>query len=297
MPDTIELLSEHPWAAIVSMAVFVFGACIGSFLNVCIYRIPLDLSLSKPRRSFCPHCEKQIAWYDNVPILSFLLLRARCRHCGASIRLRYMVVEALTGLLFMLVWLKFMPLGGRMFLGLSPVSDIALVPVYWLAVGGLILGTFVDFEHLIIPDRVTLGGIGAGLLLSFAVPALHGVEHRAHAFGLALIGAATGWGLLWAIAGFGRFLFKKEAMGFGDVKLMGAIGAFFGWQGVGAAIMLSSFAGSLAGLALIATGRGKMGSRIPFGPYLALAALVWMFWGPTLRDAYLNLFALPVMPL
>ncbi len=291
----LHALAQFPWPFVTAALTMAFGMCIGSFLNVCIYRIPLDMSLSRPRRSFCPHCETQIAWYDNIPVLSFLLLGGRCRHCQASIRLRYILVEALTGVLFTLVWLKFCPVGDRMFLGLAPVTDVRLVPVYWLAVGGLILGSFVDFEHLIIPDRITLGGIAAGLILSAAVPALHGAESALHGLTMGAIGAAAGWGLLWGIALFGRFLFKKEAMGFGDVKLMGAIGAFFGWRSVLAGVMISSLAGSLVGIALILAGRKKMQSKIPFGPYLALAALVWLLWGPALWNAYLNLLA-PAQP-
>ncbi len=293
MNELVAMLGEHPMALIAAGAVFLFGACIGSFLNVCIYRIPLDTPLANPPRSFCPSCRATIAWYDNMPILSWFLLRGRCRHCQATIRLRYMTVEALTGILFVLVWLKYVPLEGGMFLGMSPMDTMLLVPVYWLVVGGLILGTFVDFEHMIIPDRVTLGGIAAGLLLSLAVPALHGTDRRLVALGTAALGAAAGWGLMWGIALLGRAIFRKEAMGFGDVKLMGAIGAFFGWRSVLTSVMLSSLAGSLAGLTLIAIGRGKLKGRIPYGPYLALAALIWLYWGPRLWDAYINLFVLP----
>jgi len=284
-------LNVFPLPFLTSVFVFVFGTCIGSFLNVCIYRIPLELSLSNPKRSFCPRCEKQIAWYDNIPLLSYLLLRGRCRHCKGHISIRYFLVEGLTGLLFTLAWLKFCALGSSYFLGLSPVTDWRLVPVFWLITSGLVLGTFVDFEHLIIPDRVTLGGIAAGVLISIALPSLHGVEGRLHSLGLSLIGAIVGWGLLWGIALLGRLIFKKEAMGFGDVKLIGAIGAFLGWRCVLFTVMLSSFVGSIVGILLVLTQSKQMQSRIPYGPYLALAALVWMYWGPTLWMAYLNLVA------
>jgi leader peptidase (prepilin peptidase) / N-methyltransferase len=280
----------YPPYALIALAVFVFGACIGSFLNVCIYRIPLDIALSRPRRSFCPHCRETIAWFDNLPVLSYFLLRGRCRHCAAPIRFRYALVEILTGALFVAVWMQYFPPGSQTLWGMHRLASPSLIPVYWLVVGGLIVGTFVDFEHLILPDRVTLGGMVAGLLLSLALPVLHGAERPLQGLLWSAVGAAAGWGLLWAIAAFGRVLFRKEAMGFGDVKLMGAIGAFFGWPSVVATIMISSLAGSVAGLAISAR-RGKLQSRIPYGPYLALATLLWMFWGPQLWRVYINLFA------
>jgi leader peptidase (prepilin peptidase)/N-methyltransferase len=293
----MEMLGTFPWSFISSLVVFFLGTCIGSFLNVCIYRIPRDLSTYDPPRSFCPHCQKQIAWFDNLPILSYLLLRGRCRQCSGTISGRYMLVEFLTGLLFLLVWLQFVPLNGRHLFALSPIMDWKLVPIYWLIVSGLILGTFVDFEHLIIPDRVTLGGIVAGLLLSLAAPSLHEETRYLHGLGWAGIGAVIGWGLLWMIAIFGRLLFRKEAMGFGDVKLMGAIGAFLGAKAVFFTVMVSSFVGSIVGITLVVAGQKNMQSRIPYGPYLALAALIWMFWGPSIWLAYLHWLMPPAMPM
>jgi leader peptidase (prepilin peptidase)/N-methyltransferase len=163
--------------------------------------------------------------------------------------------------------------------------------VYWLAASGLVLGTFVDFEHLIIPDRVTLGGIAAGTALSALLPGLHGETSRLAGLMWSLTGAALGWGLLWLVAIAGRVAFRREAMGFGDVKLLGAIGAFLGWRAVLFSIVASSLAGSLVGLALVAGGRKHMRSRIPYGPFLALAAVTWILWGPTLCAAYLRILA------
>lgn len=267
--------------------VFGFGACMGSFLNVCIYRIPREESVVAPR-SHCPHCNALIAWYDNIPLLSFFLLKARCRHCGGTISPRYVIVEALVAILFVLVWLKFDPAGLARPLALSPAWFFPVVVFYWIAVFGLALGTFVDLEHMIIPDRVSLGGIVLGLVFSTLVPALHAQPDGYSGFLSAFLGAAVGVGSLWMVAVLGKLIFRKDAMGMGDVKLMGAIGAFLGWPAVIFTLMASSFLGAGVGLTLVMTGKKDMQSRIPYGPYLALAALVWMLWGSTLLNAYLN---------
>lgn len=276
----------------VAFLAFVFGACAGSFLNVCIYRIPRDLSVVRPR-SFCPACGDVIRWYDNIPLLSFLLLRARCRRCGCGISPRYVTVELITAVLFLLVWLKYSPLAAPV-PGIIPAPDWGLVPVYWLAVGGLILGAFADFEHLIIPDRVTWGGIAAGLLLSPLVPALHGAVSPLGALKQSAFSAALGFGILWVVAIGGKMVFRKDAMGFGDVKLLGAVGAFLGWRAVLFTIMASSLIGSIVGIMLVATGRKHLQSRIPYGPYLALGALIWILWGVDLWRFYMNWLIGPV---
>lgn len=291
MPD-IWIMTPGACYAFFTALAFLWGACVGSFLNVCIHRIPRDLSVVKPR-SFCPHCKTPIPWYLNIPIVAWLAVRGKCRFCSAPISPRYVLIETLTAVLFLLVWLKLDVWQGSPVLGLAPVSTWMLVPVYWLAIAGLILGTFVDLEHLIIPDRVTLGGIAAGLLLSWAVPELHGADDRLAALLRAAVGAAVGWGLLWAVAVLGKAIFRKDAMGFGDVKLLGAVGAFMGWQAVLFTVMISSLTGSIAGLTMVALHRKGMRSRIPYGPYLALAAVVWILWGPALWEAYVNLLTIP----
>ena len=278
------------WYTCMTIMVFALGACIGSFLNVCIYRIPREESIVHPR-SHCPACNTLIPWYWNIPLLSWILLRGKCRFCKAPITPRYLIVETITAVLFVLIWLKLDWIGNPL-LGLTPMHNAGLIPVYWLVMSGLILGTFVDFEHLIIPDRVTLGGILAGLVLSPLVPALHGVTGPLESFLKALLGAAAGWGLLWGISWFGRLLFRKEAMGFGDVKLIGAIGAFLGWRAVLFTVAVSSLIGSIVGLVLVFTGRKAMQSRIPYGPYLALAAILWILWGTQWWDAYIR-FMMP----
>jgi leader peptidase (prepilin peptidase)/N-methyltransferase len=240
-------------------------------------------------RSFCPACERQIPWYLNLPLVSWLMLRGRCRWCGKGISARYFAVELLVGVLFLMAWLKYDLGASPRLLALSPVEDWRLVPVFWVAISGLVLGTFVDFEHLIIPDRVTLGGIVAGLALSAVLPALHEETTILRSLLWSSTGAAAGWGLLWATAALGKAVFKKEAMGFGDVKLMGAIGAFFGTRAVFFTIMFSSLFGSIVGISLVIFGGRKMQSRIPYGPYLALAALAWLFWGPYFWNVYVSL--------
>jgi leader peptidase (prepilin peptidase) / N-methyltransferase len=254
-----------------SFMVFVLGCCLGSFLNVCIYRIPREESVVAPR-SHCPHCGKMIAWYDNIPLLSYLVLRARCRHCGGPISIRYFLVEGLVGTLFLLVWFAY---------GVD-----ARTPVYWMIVSGLVLGTFVDLEYMIIPDRVTLGGIVAGLVLGPLIPSLHGASTAWAGFVAAMVGAAAGSGLLWVVGVVGRWVFKKDAMGFGDVKLLGGVGALMGWHAVLFTVMVSSILGSAVNVFLVATRRKQWQSRVPYGPYLAMATLMWVLWGAKWWDAY-----------
>ena len=282
-------LSAFPlWFACFSLLSLLWGVCIGSFLNACIYRIPNDLSVVHPR-SFCPTCHMKVAWFDNLPVVSWLALRGRCRCCRTFISPRYLLVECLVGVLFLLVWLKFDLVAGERPLGLDAVTDWKLVPIYWLMIAGLVLGTFVDFEHLIIPDRVTLGGIAAGLALSVVAPRLHDTPDRLDALLRSGLGAAAGWCLLWGVALVGRMIFKKEAMGFGDVKLLGAIGAFIGWRGVIFTVVVSSFLGSLVGVVLVLAGKREMQSRIPYGPYLAFAALLWILWGSVFWGLYMSI--------
>ena len=293
--------------------VVLFGACIGSFLSVCIYRIPRDESIVRPR-SHCPSCGKLIPWYFNIPVLSWLMLGGKCHYCKSRISPRYLILEVFTALLFTVVWLQvFAGLTipedlGRAWLthgndllappcwryGLTPLLHPALLPVYWLVLWGLILGTFVDLEHYILPDRVTIGGMVAGVVLSPLVPELHFTASWSTALLRSVLGLAVGFGGLWLIAILGELAFKKEAMGFGDVKLMGAIGAFFGWKAVLFVLLSASLFGSIVGVGLIALGKRQLQGRIPFGPFLALGTLIWMFWGRALVSAYMR-FLLPPM--
>jgi len=264
-----------------------FGACVGSFLNVCIYRIPRDESVVTPR-SHCPHCNTLIPWYLNIPVLSWLCLRGKCATCKGPITFRYTLVELLTAMTFLAVFMKW---AAPAALHMQPITHPLVVPVYWLFLGGLILGTFVDFEHFILPDSVTIGGMVAGPILSALVPALHAKSVWWQSLLSSCTGLLVGFCLLNAIAWLGTKAFKKEAMGFGDVKLMGAIGAFLGWEAVLFTVFVSSLLGSVSGLLLIAFGGIKMQSRIPFGPYISAAAAIWVFWGQTLFGAYMKLLA------
>jgi leader peptidase (prepilin peptidase)/N-methyltransferase len=349
---------------------FVLGAAIGSFLNVCIYRLPRDLSINQPRRSFCPSCQKPIPWYHNLPLFSWLLLRGKCANCGNRIAFRYFAVELLTAFLFLAVWLLF---------------PWPIILVYWIFISLLVVATFIDFEHFIIPDEITIGGTVAGLLASLALPDLMGEDSRWRALAQSLGAAALGYALLWIVLEAGKKAFGKkrirlkaptqfswvrdgddaefvvgeerglwsdhfarendlmllrcsdaqvdarrfesptlrlhynrlsigeesfpldqvdrisgvvheleiprEAMGRGDLKFLAAIGAFLGWRAVLCSIFAGSFAGSVVGLTSLLLGRREWSAKIPFGPYLALGALIWMFFGGQLIAWYVGLLA------
>ena len=351
-----------------STVAFVLGGVVGSFLNVVIYRLPLDLSINEPKRSFCPACKKQIPWHQNLPLFSWLVLRAKCAHCGSRIAFRYFAVELLTALLFLAVW--------RLF-----PWDVAIV--YWVLVSLLIAATFIDFEHFIIPDEITLGGTAAGILASLLVPALMSTEHRLVALVTSIGSAALGYVVLWLVLEGGKLAFGKkkirlqaptaftwtrkgddadfvvgedqglwsdhfarekdqllmhcdaatidgrdlgkttlrfhynrveangeelqldslqsvsgvvremeiprEAMGRGDLKFLAAIGAFLGWRAVLFSVFAGSLVGSFVGIAMMLFGKRVSSAKLPFGPYLAAGALVWMFFGEALLSWYFGL--------
>lgn len=255
-----------------SAFIFLAGLCIGSFLNVCILRIPNDESIIRPG-SRCPACRHPIAPRDNLPLLSWLILNGKCRHCRAPISPRYFLVELLTGTLFAAIWI---------------VHGWSLqTPVYIIFSAALVMATFIDLDHLILPDRVTIGGMILGPILAVAFPVLHGQSARLPALLHSLGGLALGYGLLWLVATVGRMLLRREAMGMGDLKLLGAIGACLGWQAVLFSIFVSSLTGALLGLGLIAAGKKELQSKIPYGPHIALAAILWMLCGPACIAAYL----------
>ena len=287
-----------------------WGACIGSFLNVCIYRVPLNQSIVSPR-SHCMTCGAPIAWYHNIPVVSYFIVRGRCAACRSPFSIRYAVVEALTALLFVAVWFCYVPWKADPFsgleivmtngkwcfleiappLGMQAVSSLAVVPVYWVVLCGLIIATFIDLDHLVIPDFVTVGGMVMGVAVSALLPELHGQEVWWRGLMSSALGVAIGFGVLWAVAFTGKKVLKKEAMGMGDVFLMGAVGAFFGWVAAAFVIVAGSLFGTVGGLALMATKRARFGVGIPFGPYLALATAVWMFWGWSIVWGYLRFLA------
>ncbi len=276
---------------------FALGCCIASFLNVCIWRLPRDESVVWPP-SHCPKCNARIRWYQNIPVLSWLALRGRCANCHEPISVRYTVVELLGGILFLfsaLQWMNGFFLRVSPPLGMLPLADVRAVPVYWLVFSGLILGSFIDLEHFYLPDRVTIGGMLLGVPLSFAVPELQGETRRLTALYWSLGGLAAGFFGLWALSWGASKALKKEAMGFGDVKLLGAIGAFFGPVAVLFTVIVSSFVGAFVGGLLILRGKAKLGgfTAVPYGPFLAIGTVVWMFWGPRIVNWYLRLHAIP----
>jgi leader peptidase (prepilin peptidase)/N-methyltransferase len=271
--------------------VFFFGACWGSFMNVCIWRIPRDESVVFPR-SHCPKCEKLIAWYDNVPLVSWLALRGKCRNCALPISPRYITVEFITAVLFLAVWMlygPFSPIGAAVDL----LNSFVFVGAYFLMVFGLVMASYIDIDHMYLPDRVTKGSMVLGVILSFAFPVLQSPALGpipSHWGGLlnSVLGLLMGGGILWGVAILGKFIFKKDAMGFGDVKLMAGLGAYFGWQSVPFILFVSSLIGAIAGMLMIACGKKDLQSKIPFGPYIAFAALFWMLGGFRLWHWYLD---------
>jgi leader peptidase (prepilin peptidase)/N-methyltransferase len=254
---------------------FCFGACVGSFLNVCIYRIPIGRSVVHPG-SHCAVCGAPIPWWNNLPILSWFILRGRAACCGTRIDFRYALVEALTAGLFVALWRSY---------GLHTPW---LAVIYLVFTCGLIAATFIDFDYFIIPDRITLGSCVLGLAVSAAYPQLH---HSGSVWGglvQGLIGMVFGGGLLLGVSVIGRIIFRKEAMGMGDVKFLAGMGAFLGWQSVPFILAVSSLIGSVFGITLMILSGRRWGVRIPFGPYLALAALIWILGGSKWMAAYLD---------
>jgi leader peptidase (prepilin peptidase) / N-methyltransferase len=363
------IFNPHIWAAVPfpfwSLVFFVFGSIVGSFLNVCIYRMPLDLSVVSPP-SHCPHCKYSIPFYLNVPLLTWLMLKGRCKNCGAPISPRYFLVELLTGFTFLVCWLAF----GH--------TSPALALVYSFFLAGLIVATFIDFEHLIIPDEITLGGTVVGFIISFFVPSLHKVVSNGQSMAQSAIGIAAGAGLIYTVVRVGKLVFgrqkvklpaeatvvfsetalclpdqelpyeeifyrksdtivirartvelvdrgyanatvrlspsrlqindeeinpetvphleavcselvlPREAMGFGDVKFMAAIGAFLGWQAILFTFISACMIGSVYAMIMVAMHKQKWSGRIYFGPFLALGATIWIFAGPGLVNWYLH---------
>lgn len=352
------------------IAVGLLGLITGSFLNAVIHRLPLGISLLNPRRSFCPSCGKTIPWHENLPVASWVLLRGRCSGCALPIAIRYPLVELLTAAFYLLTWWRF---------------SLPLAPLFWIFLSLLVAATFIDFDHMIIPDEITLGGMAAGVLSATLIPQLFGCDFWWQGLILSLLGAACGYLLLWGVVELGKLAFgqrriragagtslpleiavkdldlllvlgdervplaeffyresdrikascvrleidggrlgagtltishaelrygeqswplaglsdampiraevaeiflPREAMGFGDVKFLACIGAFLGWKGVLFSLFAGSTVGALIGVFLLLVTRGRSGGRIPFGPYLALGAVLWVFAGPDLLALY-----------
>lgn len=374
---------ETFYRVVLPVLAFLIGSCVGSFLNVVIYRLPLGLSVNKPKRSFCPNCKTQIPGWLNIPLFTWLILGGKCKWCKVPISPRYFVVELLTGVLFLAAWQAYFPhfhddLNGHDF----PAGG-AVVAI-WTLLGLLVAATFIDFDHFIIPDSITLGGLVAGLVASAAFPHLHGVMGHWKGLWEGIAGAAVGFGLLWAVVNLGKMAFgrlkyafdtptawsvsqpdenenpviligeekkdwddvfyrdtdrlmmeitevtingerreaksltiqgevitidgesrkleevktisglctkatvPREAMGFGDVKFIAMIGAFIGWPGVLFTVFVASVVGAVVGVLQKTLAREAWARPLPFGPYLALGAIVFLFAGETVVAWYLR---------
>jgi leader peptidase (prepilin peptidase) / N-methyltransferase len=261
---------------VIDLAVFFFliGACFGSFANVVIFRMPLDLSVVAPR-SFCPTCKTTIPWFDNIPIVSWFVLRGRCRKCKTAFSFRYPLTEFLMASLFCAVFVQY---------GLSWLTLEYLIFVF-----GLVTASMIDFDHMILPDEFTLTGILLGLLGAAFNP-----ERE---FWPALSGVLVGGGFLWAVAAIYSALRKQEGMGGGDIKLIAWIGAVLGWTAVPFVILFASLTGTLVGLLVMLKRKSDLQTAIPFGPYLALGALAYMFGASDLAQLYVNWFIPSLVPL
>lgn len=248
----------------------VFGLILGSFLNVCIHRIPRGGSIARPPSS-CPHCGTPIRFYDNIPLLSFILLRGRCRSCRASISVRYPLVETTTGLLSMALFLKY---------GVSPQY------VQWLAFcAALVVIAFIDLDHKIIPDVLSI----PGLILGFALSFLPGTPVTVFE---SILGILLGGGSLYLVAFLYSWLRGQEGMGGGDIKLLAMIGAWMGWKALPFVILISSLTGTLIGGGSLLLSRRRLSEQIPFGPFLSLGAMLYLFFQRDLAAlwfAYLRL--------
>ena len=235
---------------------FIFGAAIGSFLNVCIFRLPAEASIVKPA-SQCPHCHKPIRFYDNIPIISFVVLGGKCRDCGGRISWRYPLVELITALLSVVLFLKF---------GCS-----LQYLIYFIFTAALIVITFIDIDHQIIPDVITLPGIP---LFFMAAVFLIKVPWKE-----ALVGLLIGGGVLYTIAIVYELISKREGMGGGDIKLLAMIGGFLGWKSLIFVLLFSSFSGAAVGITAMIIKKQDTKYAVPFGPFLSAAAVAYIFWG------------------
>jgi len=244
----------------------IFGALVGSFLNVCISRLPKEESIIWPG-SHCPHCKKPIRFYDNIPLVSYVLLMGKCRHCKKSISIQYPLIEGITALSSLFLIVKF---------------DFSLSYFFYFAfVTGLIVITVIDLYHQIIPDVISLPGIGMGLIASLILPQI--------TFLNSLFGVLLGGGSLFLVATCYQWLFKREGMGGGDVKLLAMIGAFLGWKAVILTILLSSLIGSITGILIMVVKGKDFKYAIPFGPFLSLGAVISLFYGQNIINWYLYL--------
>jgi leader peptidase (prepilin peptidase)/N-methyltransferase len=245
--------------------IFILGLIIGSFSNVCIYRIPKKESIVFPA-SHCPNCNSTIKAIDNIPLLSYFILKGKCRKCGEKISIRYPIVEFLTGAIYLLIFLIY----GRSYQTL----------IYALLSSALIIISFIDLDEQIIPDEISLPGIIIGFALSFIVPYI--------SYFNSILGIITGGGIIFLIALVGLAIFKKEAMGGGDVKLSAMIGAFIGWKYIIISLFIGFFIGAIAGILLILLKIRNRDDLVPFGPFIVLGSLITILWGENILSWYLG---------
>jgi len=253
-----------------SIVVFVFGAMFGSFANVCIYRMPRNQSIVFPP-SHCPFCKSRIAFYNNIPLFSYLILTARCRECGVFIPFRYFAVELLTAVSALLLYTTY---------GFG-----LLLIVYFIFVLGLIISSFIDLEHRIIPNLITFPGIAIGLTMSYVLS--HSSIPWPVNFTGALIGIAVGSGSLLVVGYFYTLITGREGIGLGDVKLLAVFGAFFGWQGAFFAIFLGSILGLIASIPIIIAKKSGLKYPIPFGPFLSLGLIIYVWFAKSIFDVFM----------
>ncbi len=244
---------------------FLFGSVVGSFLNVCIHRLPRGESIIFPS-SHCPYCNQTIRFYDNIPIISYLILRGKCRFCGKPISPQYLIVEILSATFSLILFLKY------------PIWEYL---IYFSFFSSLLVITFIDLKHQIIPDIISLPGIGIGFLSSFVLSRITYLD--------SFLGIALGGGILYGVALIYYLIMKTEGMGGGDIKLLAMIGAFLGSKAVLVTIFVSALIGSVVGLTIIVLKGKDRKYAIPFGPFLALGAIISLFWGNSLIAWYTNL--------
>jgi leader peptidase (prepilin peptidase) / N-methyltransferase len=241
-----------------NLFIFVVGTVVGSFLNVCIFRLPAEASIVKPR-SQCPYCHHSIRNCDNIPLISFIILRGKCRDCGGKISWRYPLVELITALLALLLFLKF--------------SLTLSFLIFFIFTAVLIVITFIDLDHQIIPGILTLPGIPIFCLAAIFLLKIPWLE--------ALLGLLIGGGILFTIAFVYQLISKREGMGGGDIKLLAMIGGFFGWKSLMFILLFSSFSGAIVGITAMIIKKHDMKYAVPFGPFLSAAAVAYLFWGDT----------------
>ena len=244
-----------------SFLIFLFGAILGSFANVCIYRLPRDKQIISGR-SYCPTCKKKIKWYDNLPLISYIFLNAKCRNCDKSISVRYLIVELITGISFLLIFLSFKNLYTIVFL-----STLILI---------LIMIFFIDLENFIIPDSLNFSIMGLALVKNF-IPSFN--TSLIHDINQSIIGGIIGYFSIWLIIFLYKTLKKIDGMGLGDAKLMAGIGLLFGWQSIPLVLFLSSILGLFFVAPSLLKKQKTMKSEIPFGPFIIISMLIYFVFG------------------